>query len=150
LAKQPPDHRQNPWPDFDFSRTPRTIRSILLEEGQGISEKTNGKITFEVETRAEARGGFVHDCFLVARTINFKDGNGDVVSIDRAEKLIASPFRARKRTASLSCSFVRDGEIPCRERKTRHGDSSGERGFLNDRARYGASRSESAWRPSPA
>jgi len=43
-----------------------------LEEGQGIREKTDGKITCEVETRAEGRGGFVHDCFLVARTINFR------------------------------------------------------------------------------
>jgi hypothetical protein len=62
----------NLWPEFDFDEGPPSIRSILLEAGSGITERTDKLIRFEVDTRSEGSGGFVHTCYLAAERINFR------------------------------------------------------------------------------
>lgn len=43
---------------------PKTVRSIIIEEGAGIAEKTKGEIRFIVDSQPGDGGGFVHHCFL--------------------------------------------------------------------------------------
>ena len=54
----------NQWPDFSTMTKPKTIRRIVIEEGDGIVEKTNGEIRFIVESQRGNSGGFIHQCFL--------------------------------------------------------------------------------------
>ncbi len=62
----------NQWPDFGTMVKPKTIRSTLLEEGSGISERTKGEIRFDVETSPFGQGGFEHRCSLVVPKIAYR------------------------------------------------------------------------------
>jgi hypothetical protein len=62
----------NQWPDFATMAKPKTIRSVIIEEGAGISEKTNGAIRFEVDSSPHGKGGFVHYCSLVAIKVAYR------------------------------------------------------------------------------
>lgn len=62
---------RNLWPDFttvDLGQ--RSPKRVLLEEGQGIAEKTDGKIEFVVRT-ANNGGKLVYDCELWVPSIQF-------------------------------------------------------------------------------
>jgi hypothetical protein len=45
-------------------KKPKTIRSVIIDEGGGISERTRGAIVFQVASSAHGSGGFVHQCYL--------------------------------------------------------------------------------------
>ena len=62
----------NQWPEFDELPKTKTIRSILLEEGSGISERTNHGIQFLVESEASGKGGFVHRCLLNVPKVGYR------------------------------------------------------------------------------
>lgn len=59
------------WPDFDLARRPKTVRQILLDAGSGITNKTDGRISFVVDTSANG-DQFIHDCYLSAPSIGFR------------------------------------------------------------------------------
>lgn len=61
----------NQWPDFTKMDKPKTVRSIIIEEGAGISEKTNGNVTFVVESEP-GTGGFTHHCFLFVPKVGYR------------------------------------------------------------------------------
>ena len=54
---------ENLWPDFPKGHR-RTIKTILMELGSGIQEKTEGTIRFFVDTSLEEPGNFKHRCQL--------------------------------------------------------------------------------------
>src|SRR5260221_497481 len=56
----------NQWPDFSKLPKPKTVRRILIDEGNGLAERTDGDVTFLVESEPAATGGggFMHRCFL--------------------------------------------------------------------------------------
>jgi hypothetical protein len=62
----------NPWPDFDVTRLPRTLRRVLLEKGSGIEEKTRGTIKFFVLTKMAEGGGFIHECYLSVPQLEYR------------------------------------------------------------------------------
>ena len=62
----------NQWPEFDKLPKPKTVRSILIEEGNGIAERTNGEIKFLVESEPAENGGFLHRCFLVVTKVSYR------------------------------------------------------------------------------
>jgi hypothetical protein len=62
----------NPWPDFPKERRPRTVKRVLLEQGGGIVEKTEGDVQFYVETTSGGRDKFSHDCYLVVPRLNYR------------------------------------------------------------------------------
>src|SRR5438477_218199 len=62
----------NQWPDFATMARPKTIRSVILDEGSGISERTQGAITFDVESSPVGGGGFVHHCLLVVPKVAYR------------------------------------------------------------------------------
>ena len=59
----------NLWPDFPRDRR-RTVRTILIEYGSGIAERTADKIQFRVETDAD-HAGFKHHCRLDVPSIAY-------------------------------------------------------------------------------
>src|SRR5689334_2232535 len=63
---------ENLWPDFEAEPRPRTVRRVLLEAGEGIAERTGGRIKFFVHTSAGGKGKFVHDCYLFAPAIDYR------------------------------------------------------------------------------
>lgn len=62
----------NQWPEFDKLPKTQTVRSVLLEEGTGVSERTNGEIRFLVESEASGKGSFVHRCFLFVPKVGYR------------------------------------------------------------------------------
>src|SRR5262245_6463934 len=62
----------NQWPVFDTLPKPKTGRSVLIEEGSGIAERTNRQIRFVVETEPSGKGRFVHHCVLVVERIGYR------------------------------------------------------------------------------
>jgi len=62
----------NQWPEFDKLPKTRSVRSILLEEGNGVSERTNGEIRFVVESEPTGKGGFLHHCFLFMPKVGYR------------------------------------------------------------------------------
>ena len=54
---------ENPWPDFVRGHR-RTIKTILMEVGSGIKEKTEGTIQFYIQTIPDGQGNFKHHCQL--------------------------------------------------------------------------------------
>lgn len=62
----------NQWPDFARMPKPKTIRSVVLEEGRGISERTDGRMIFDVDSSPKGKGGFEHSCYLVVPTIAYR------------------------------------------------------------------------------
>ena len=63
----------NQWPDFTKKiRKQKTVRRVIIEEGAGVSERTDGEITFVVESKAVGIGGFVHHCFLYVPKVGYR------------------------------------------------------------------------------
>ncbi len=54
---------ENPWPNFAKGHR-RTIKTILMELGSGIGDRTEGTIKFFVETTPDGQGNFKHRCQL--------------------------------------------------------------------------------------
>lgn len=61
----------NQWPEFDKLPQSRTVRSVLLEEGSGVSERTGGDIRFAVESEPSGQG-FVHHCYLDVPKVGYR------------------------------------------------------------------------------
>src|ERR1041384_7255113 len=62
----------NQWPEFDKLPRPNTVKSVLIEEGNGIEERTNGEIRFIVESEPYDNGGFQHRCFLLVTKVSYR------------------------------------------------------------------------------
>jgi hypothetical protein len=62
----------NQWPEFDKLPKPKTVRSVLIEEGNGITERTDGEIKFLVESEPSGNGAFLHRCFLVVAKVGYR------------------------------------------------------------------------------
>jgi hypothetical protein len=58
----------NQWPTFDERTRMKSVRSILLEEGSGIAERTGDKIRFAVESEAQ-NGGLTHHGYLIVPAV---------------------------------------------------------------------------------
>ena len=61
---------ENLWPDFARGQR-RTIKTILMELGSGIDEKTEGAIEFLVETDLNSPEDFTHSCQLHVVSIDY-------------------------------------------------------------------------------
>ena len=62
----------NQWPTFDEPTRVKSVRSVLLEEGSGISERTGDKIRFAVESEAQNGGGLTHYCYLIVPAVGYR------------------------------------------------------------------------------
>ena len=63
----------NQWPDFAKLPKLKTARSVLIDEGNGLAERTNGEVRFHVESEPSGnKGGFLHRCFLVVPKVNYR------------------------------------------------------------------------------
>ena len=63
----------NQWPDFAKLPKLKTVRGVLLDEGNGIAERTNGEVRFLVDSEPSGnQGGFLHRCFLVVPKVNYR------------------------------------------------------------------------------
>ena len=62
----------NQWPKFDMPPKTNSVRSVLLEEGNGISERTNNRLQFLIESDGFAGRGFVHCCSLLVPKIDYR------------------------------------------------------------------------------
>ncbi len=62
----------NQWPEFDKLPRRQTVRSVLIDEGNGIVERTHGEIKFLVESEPSGKGGFLHRCFLVVIKVGYR------------------------------------------------------------------------------
>ncbi|MBY0229242.1 MAG: hypothetical protein K2W96_08200 [Gemmataceae bacterium] len=59
----------NLWPEFTVAAKPRTLRTVLLEAGNGIAERMGGKLLFDVASSLDTAGKrFFHTCHLRAAT----------------------------------------------------------------------------------
>jgi hypothetical protein len=62
----------NLWPDFKTEPRPHTVRRVLLEAGEGLSEQTKNEIQFVVQSRLAGKGArFVHECHLYVPKLNY-------------------------------------------------------------------------------
>ena len=61
----------NQWPEFDKQPKVKTVRSVLLEEGSGVSERTDNEIRFVVESEPSGKG-FVHHCYLLVPKVAYR------------------------------------------------------------------------------
>ena len=84
----------NQWPEFDKLPKQKSIRSILLEEGHGVSDRTGNEIRFLVESLPYDDGGFIHRCFLLADKIGYRYPLLRVmqVGLDYPVKVVADAF----------------------------------------------------------
>lgn len=62
----------NQWPKFDEQTKVKSVRSVLLEEGSGISERTSDKIRFAVESEPQSGGSLTHHCYLIVPAIGYR------------------------------------------------------------------------------
>jgi hypothetical protein len=62
----------NQWPTFDEQTRVKSVRSVLLEEGSGISDRTNDRIRFTVEPEAQSGGALTHHCYLVVPAVGYR------------------------------------------------------------------------------
>jgi hypothetical protein len=61
----------NQWPKFEELSKVKSVRSVLLEEGSGISERTGDRIRFAVESEAQ-NGGLTHHCYLIVPAVGYR------------------------------------------------------------------------------
>lgn len=54
----------NQWPELSELPKTKTVRSVLIEEGSGVAERTNNIVQFVVETERGRRSGFTYKCYL--------------------------------------------------------------------------------------
>jgi hypothetical protein len=83
----------NQWPTFDKRTRVKSVRSVLLEEGGGISERTGDKIRFAVESEAQS-GGITHHCYLIVPAIGYRYPLLRVVQekLDYPVTVVADPY----------------------------------------------------------
>lgn len=62
----------NQWPEFDKLPKSQSVRSVLLEEGVGIAERTDGEIKFLVESEPSDTGGFLHRGVLFVPKVEYR------------------------------------------------------------------------------
>ena len=84
----------NQWPKFDELTRVKSVRSVLLEEGSGISERTGDKIRFVVEPEDESGGGLTHHCYLVVPAVGYRYPLLRVVQekLDYPVTVVADPY----------------------------------------------------------
>jgi hypothetical protein len=61
----------NQWPEFNKLPKPNSVRHILIEEGSGISERTNGEIKFVVNSEPSANK-VEHYCSLFVSKVGYR------------------------------------------------------------------------------
>ena len=61
---------ENPWPEFPKEKR-RTIKTILMEQGSGIEERTEGTIKFLIQTFLDGPEKVTHRCELYVVPINY-------------------------------------------------------------------------------
>jgi hypothetical protein len=83
----------NQWPQFDELTRVKSIRSVLLEEGSGIAERTGDKIRFAVESEAQ-NGGLTHHCYLIVPAVGYRYPLLRVVQekLDYPVTVVADPY----------------------------------------------------------
>ena len=62
----------NQWPKFDEPTREKSVRSVLLEEGSGISERTDDKIRFAVESEVEGGSACIHHCYQIIPAVGYR------------------------------------------------------------------------------
>jgi hypothetical protein len=84
----------NQSPQFDELTRVKTVRSVLLEEGSGISERTGDKIRFAVESEAQSGGGVTHHCYLIVPAVGYRSPLLRVVQekLDYPVTVFADPY----------------------------------------------------------
>ena len=84
----------NQWPKFDEPTRVKSVRSVLLEEGSGISERTGDKIRFAVESEAQSGGGLTHHCYLIVPAVGYRYPLLRVVQekLDYPVTVVADPY----------------------------------------------------------
>ena len=84
----------NQWPKFDELTRVKTVRSVLLEEGSGITERTGDKIRFAVESEAQSGGGLTHHCYLIVQAVGYRYPLLRVVQekLDYPVTVVADPY----------------------------------------------------------
>jgi hypothetical protein len=61
----------NQWPKLDELTKVKSVRSVLFEEGSGISERTDDKIRFSVQSEVQSGGGLTHSCYPVVQAVGY-------------------------------------------------------------------------------
>lgn len=61
----------NQWPEFKNLPAQNSVRRVLLEEGNGISERTGGEIEFEVYSEPSS-ARVEHRCSLFVPKVNYR------------------------------------------------------------------------------
>lgn len=51
---------------------PRTVRRVLLEAGEGLTRKTQNRLSLVVDTSVVGKGRFQYDCSIDAPRIDFR------------------------------------------------------------------------------
>jgi hypothetical protein len=89
-----PTKTPNQWPEFKKMPRPKTIRRVIIEEGAGIAERTDGVVTFDVDSMAHDNGGLVHHCALVVPQVAYRYPLLRVVQdhLDYPVTVVADPF----------------------------------------------------------
>jgi len=84
----------NQWPKFDEPTRVKSVRTVLLEEGSGISDRTGDKIRFVVESEAQSGGGLTHHCYLVVPAVGYRYPLLRVVQekLDYPVTVVADPY----------------------------------------------------------
>ena len=84
----------NQWPKFDGLTRVKSVRSVLRQEGSGISERTGDKIRFVVESEAQSGGGITHHCYLVVPAVGYRYPLLRVVQekLDYPVTVVADPY----------------------------------------------------------
>jgi hypothetical protein len=84
----------NQWPTFDEATRVKSVRSVLLEEGSGISERTGDRIRFTVESEAQIGSGLTHHCYLIVPAVGYRYPLLRVVQekLDYPVSVVADPY----------------------------------------------------------
>jgi hypothetical protein len=61
----------NQWPQFDELTKVKSVRSVLFEEGSGISERTGDKLRFTLHSEVQSGGGLIHYCYLNVPAVGY-------------------------------------------------------------------------------
>ena len=61
----------NQCPKFDELTRVTSVRSVLFDEGSGISERTGDKIRFSVQSEVQSGGDLTHHCYLVVQAVGY-------------------------------------------------------------------------------
>jgi hypothetical protein len=91
----------NQWPKFDEPTRVKSVRSVLLEEGNGVSERTGDKIRFTVESEGQSGGGLTHYCYLIVPAVGYRYPLLRVMQekLDYPVTVVADPYPDGSRAA---------------------------------------------------